>query len=377
MNNTLAISEQSLIPDFSLQRWQRWTLWITLWTLPGLAALGFYYLNQVVSAQDISWKFALVSTLPWWYTWALLAPIVLWVARRFPITGSNAIKIIPGVHLPLLLALLLVHSAVSLMLFRVTGIHDTMNTDLLKVHFTSRMHLNAVAYFTIVGFYFGFDYYKKFQAQGREAAQLELQLAQANLRALKMQLNPHFLFNTLNSVSALVRKNENSTAVRMLGRLGQFLRMALESKGVPEITLSQELDFLERYLEIEQIRFGERLKVKMNIDADTQDLFVPNFLLQPIVENAIHHGIAPQSESGTIEIRASIAGEMLKIQIIDDGPGLADSTLTKRGVGLSNTAERLERLYGRNQKLGFFNGPNGGLVVEISIPPMKQPILEN
>ena len=368
MNTALALPQNRLFPDLELPRWQKWSGALLLWTLPGLAALSYYYLNQIVAGQPISWRYALVSTLPWWYTWAVMTPFVLGVARRFPLRRENAVRVLVTAYLPMMVVLLAVHALVSLLLFRITGIHDTMNSALLQVHFTSRMHVNAVAFWTILGFYYAYDYYRHYQIKERQSQQLELQLAQANLRALKMQLNPHFLFNTLNSVAALVRKDENSTAIKMIGRLGEFLRLALESEGTPEVPLEQELDFLDRYLEIEKIRFKDRLVVRKNIGVDAENILVPNFILQPIVENAIHHAIAPHSDAGAIEIDATVEGDSLRIQVSDDGPGLKEGSLSKRGVGLSNTAERLERLYGGKQKLGIFNRESGGLTVEIVVP---------
>lgn len=375
MNNTLAFSDARFFPELGWSRWQKWALGAAVWSLPAFAALSYYYLNQVVTAQPLAWRYGLVSTLPWWYTWALLTPAVLSVARRYPIRRENAPRILGTVYAPMMLILLGIHAAVSLLLFRATGIHDTVSMGLYEVHFTSRMHVNAIAFCTILGFYFAYENYHKLQVTERQSVQLELQLAQANLRALKMQLNPHFLFNTLNSLSSLVRQNENTTAVKMLGRLGAFLRLALESKGVPEIPLSQEMDFVERYLEIEKIRFQDRLSIDTQVDPAALHLYVPNFILQPIVENAIHHGIAPHADASKISISVALQGDDVVLKVRDDGPGLKSGSLERRGVGLSNTSERLEQLYGPQQKLSVYNAADKGLVVEITIPAHEQPVM--
>ncbi len=372
-----AVAPSRFFPELGWSRVQRFGLLLATWTLPALAALAYYYLNEVVAGRPLSWRYAIVSTLPWWYTWALLTPPLLWLGRRFPIGRRSPVKLVLLVYVPAMLILLAVHAAASLLVFRATGIHDTMNAGLYEVHFTSRMHVNAIAFWTVVGAQHAYRYYHELQEKARQTAQLELMLTQANLRALKMQLNPHFLFNTLNSVSSLVRQNNNSSAVNMLGRLGSFLRMTLESKGTPEIRLSRELRFIESYLEIEQIRFGDRLSIKMQIDEAAEDLYVPNFVLQPIVENAIHHAIAPNAEAGLISISAHRVGDLLRMRVIDDGPGMTGTSFERRGVGISNTVDRLAQLYGSAADLQIRNADTGGLLVEISIPAQESPVVEN
>ena len=353
-------------------RWRKWTFYLICWTIPAFVALSYYHLNQILTATEVNWNYALMTSLPWWYIWALFTPVVLWVARKYPINKDTWVKSVPLLYIPLMLLLFAVHAAINLLLFRATGIHDTMNMALLEVHFTSRMHVNTMAFWTVLGFYNAFDYYRKYQLREQQAANLELQLARANLRALKMQLNPHFLFNTLHSVSALVRKNENAIAIKMLGRLGEFLRLALENQGTQLIPLEEELDFLERYLEIEKIRFQERLEVDMDVDLDLLDYYVPNLILQPIVENAIHHGISPHIQAGKIKISAFKEDEHLVLQVHDDGPGLTNTRKARQGVGLSNTRERLERLYGDDQQLALINAEEGGLKVRIVIPMQRE-----
>ena len=357
-------------------RWRKWVFYAALWTIPGLVALSYYHLNRILTAQPVNWLYGIVTSIPWWYVWAILTPLLFWVARKFPINKESWKKTVPSVYIPLMILLLGIHAAVHVFLFRLVGLHDTVNMGLFEVHFTSRMHVNVLAFWTVLGFYNAFDYYRKYQLREQQAARLELQLAQANLRALKMQLNPHFLFNTLHSVSALVRKNENATAIKMLGRLGEFLRLTLENQGIQLIALKEEMDFLVRYLEIEKIRFQERLEVTMDVDPRLVEYLVPNLILQPIVENAIHHGIAPHSQAGKIKIRAFEEDQQMVLQVHDDGPGLKNSERARRGIGLSNTQERLERLYGDNQELRLINAEEGGLLVRIAIP-LKQESTES
>jgi LytS/YehU family sensor histidine kinase len=194
---------------------------------------------------------------------------------------------------------------------------------------------------------------------------------QAELQALKMQLHPHFLFNTLHSISALLHQDVNA-ADRMIARLGEFLRLTLDNSGENEVTLQQEMAFLKCYLDIERIRFQDRLTVHYDVDPETLDALVPNLVWQPIVENAIRHGIAPRSDPGQIDIRCRRLGAKLQLQVKDDGPGLQETSGSggpvNRGVGLANTRERLKQLYGRNHWFGMCNGLDKGLVVTLEIP---------
>jgi LytS/YehU family sensor histidine kinase len=182
-----------------------------------------------------------------------------------------------------------------------------------------------------------------------------------------MQIHPHFLFNTLHAISALVEENPVA-ARKMIARLGDMLRLSLEKNNAPEITLKQEVEFLQRYLAIEQIRFQDRLVVNFEIVPETQEARVPNLLLQPLVENAIRHGIAPYSKGGRIDIRARRDNGMLQLEIQDDGRGIAATDNLSEGIGLKNTRQRLEQLYGSNQELRLQNGDSGGFLVQVRLP---------
>jgi sensor histidine kinase YesM len=201
--------------------------------------------------------------------------------------------------------------------------------------------------------------------------QLEGQLSQAQLQALKMQLHPHFLFNTLHSISALLNKDKEA-ARQMIARLGDFLRLTLENSGAQEVTLQQEIEFLVCYLEIQRIRFQDRLTTSLDVEAEALDAQVPNLILQPIVENAIRHGISQRSTPGRIEIQAKHRNGVLRIQVRDNGPGLpvnrSHEKLFQKGLGLANTQTRLERLYGGEHRFELTNDPAGGLIVTLEIP---------
>jgi two-component system LytT family sensor kinase len=367
-------------PAFEWSARTKRLVYLAVWSIPGIAALSFYYLNQTVSAQPMSWPFALVSTFPNWYIWAILTPAVIWVGKRFRIERSNWVQTVLLAHIPTMILMLLVHSLVNLFLFYATSMpgHEAMTSGLYKVHFWTRVHSNILTYWTILGAFYAYDYYQKFLNREQAAAILEIRLAEANLRALKMQLHPHFLFNTLNSVAALVRKNDNRIAVKMLVQLGDFLRLALENKGVQEITLEQEVDFLQRYLNIEKIRFQERLTVDYSIDPSLKEVYVPNMILQPVVENAIHHGIGPNAEKGRIEVSARREGDDVILTVQDNGKGLQPKQPGKReGVGVANTRGRLESIYGDRADFRLENAEEGGLIARIRLPYSLTPAISS
>jgi len=374
------MSSAARVQTASIPRpWADWfnlPAYLLVWSIPGVAALSFYYLNQTVSAQPLNWSYALISTFPNWYIWAFLTPVIIKISRTWPIEQDNWKRVLFTIHIPALLVSMLVHSAVNLLLFRTTGLHNEVTFGLYQVHFFTRIHANIFTYAAIVGLYSAWEYYRRYVGREAQTAALQVQLAQANLRALKMQIHPHFLFNTLHSIAALVRKGENKPAVNMLGQLGEFLRIALENKGQQEIPLEQELDFLRRYLAIEQTRFGDRLRVEITMDDDARGAYVPNLILQPIVENAIHHGISPSMDEGRIRIEARLVDRTISMTVADNGPGLRNPERLKKGVGVGNTQERLENLYGQDQDFSLRNGELGGLEVNIRVPFATEPIMQ-
>ncbi|MEA2446287.1 MAG: two-component system, LytTR family, sensor kinase, partial [Thermoleophilales bacterium] len=212
--------------------------------------------------------------------------------------------------------------------------------------------------------------YFRYREREFRASQLESQLAQAQLQTLKMQRQPHFLFNTLHGIAGLVRDNRNKAAVNMLAGLSDLLRYTLENAGKQEVPLKEELEFLELYLDIQQMRFSDRLRVEMQIEPETLDALVPNLILQPLVENAIRHGTSRRAASGTVGVMARRDNGLLRIQIYDDGPGLKrdDGVKPVEGVGLSNTRARLVQLYGERQKFALSERESGGVEATLVIP---------
>jgi len=215
----------------------------------------------------------------------------------------------------------------------------------------------------------GWDYYGRYRERELEAAELQRELVEARLEALRMQLNPHFLFNTLHAISAMIHENPE-TADRMIARLSELLRLTLDGSKAQEVPLSQELEFLDRYLEIEQARFSDRLKIEKLVQPEVLTALVPYLILQPLVENAIRHGIEPREELGQISIRASHNNGMLQLCVSDNGPGLSENqpAAWREGIGLSNTRSRLRHLHGENGRLELASAPGGGLEARIELP---------
>ena len=239
-------------------------------------------------------------------------------------------------------------------------------------------------YWAFLGAVLAIDYYQKFREGKKEAAalqlrafQLESQLAKAQLQTLRMQLNPHFLFNTLHSISALVREDNKILAIRMITELGDLLRQTLQLSGSQEVTLREELEFLKKYLNLEQIRFQDRLQIQMLIEPETVSANVPYLILQPLVENAIRHGISQSRKASLIEVRTSKQNGNLVMQVRDNGPGLPIDWKGWNGksIGLPNIKARLESLYQNSYHFELKNSEEGGALATISIPFASRPDL--
>jgi sensor histidine kinase YesM len=349
----------------------RWAIIFGAWTLVGLLMTSQDYVRQIRAGRNPDWqKMLFLVELPFAYLWALFTPLLFRLSQRFPIERGR------------LLRNTLVHISVSLLLSIITMAgFSTLNTFLFapesERYFSfSRVMASVYTFFDyymliywlIVMISHAIYYYTRYREGELRASQLQAQLARAELQALKMQLHPHFLFNTLHSISALQLKDIEA-ANRMIARLGDFLRLTLDNSGAQEVTLQKELEFLKCYLEIESIRFQDRLSVNMEIEPQTLDARVPNLILQPIVENAIKHGIAPRAAPGRLSIRVRRAGSLLEIEVEDNGRGMQKAgRKIKEGLGLSNTRARLDQLYGSGYRLDFVNVSEGGLRVTLEIP---------
>jgi LytS/YehU family sensor histidine kinase len=206
-----------------------------------------------------------------------------------------------------------------------------------------------------------------YRSKRERTAALEGQLAQARLRMLTMQLHPHFFFNALNSVVALIRKDPDA-AERLVVEFSHLVRLALDSTGKSEVTLKDELDFIGLYLAVEQARFQDRLVVRTLIDTETLDAVVPNMILQPLVENAIKYAVTPRREGGRVELRSWSDGRRVYLRVRDDGPGMPKTGPPREGVGLANTRARLAELYGGAARLDLRNAAGGGMAATLMLP---------
>lgn len=355
--------------------WRTIVLAFLGWTLFGV----FFALQNYVNAAYFGQKLFFGTTLAVWlicgYAWLLLTPIVIYLSEKFFIERGR-VKRNLAIHL-------LAGSAISLLQLSVfifvrqwlLGNPQktfSFSTDFQKL-FVGEFHVNLLIYWIVVGIWHLRLINRRYLERERErarlalsTARLETNLAEARLDALKMQLHPHFLFNTLNSISVLMT-DDAKAANRMLVRLSELLRVALKSESSQEISLKDELEFLRGYLEIEQIRFQDRLTVDFAIEKETLEARVPNLILQPLVENAIRHGIAPLSEAGKITIETRRENGFVELAVSDNGAGFDDSPAKSNGIGLKNTRERLEKLYGERQRLEIISKPSGWQV-KLRIP---------
>ena len=349
------------------------------WTLFGV----FFALQNYVNAIYFGQNPFLGQTFAVWlicgYAWMFLTPLVVFLSERFFIArdriGRNlAFHFLFGSAISLLQLSIFIF--IRQWLLGNPQRPFSFSTDFQRL-FIGEFHINMLIYWIVVGIshlrLINRRYLERERETARlalETAQLETRLAQARLDALKMQLHPHFLFNTLNSISVLMR-DDREAANRMLVRLSELLRVALKSEGAREVSLKEELEFLYGYLEIEQVRFQDRLQVAFDVENETLDAQVPNLILQPLVENAIRHGIAPRAEAGLIQIRARRENGFVRISVCDNGEGLKDAAKKDGGIGLKNTRERLEKLYGEEQKFEIVSADGGGFEVKIKIPYHK------
>lgn len=329
-----------------------------------------HYIRSLQEGELTSWGYSYMFIAPYWYLWALLTPLVLLLGRRFPVEGRRVWSSVLA-HVPIAVVIALAHLFVTIVLIREIQREPPANTLLDSYHYmlAAYFEFDFMLYWAILGAGHLIDYHARYRAGALRAVQLEAQLAQARLQALKVQLQPHFLFNTLHAISSLM-DDDVDQARRMLVRLGDLLRLTLETEGAQEVTLRQELECMELYLDIERVRFPDLLDVELLVEPDTLEAMVPNLIFQPLVENAVRYGIAPRENGGRIRITARREADMLRLQVLDDGAGTrpAASTEGHTGVGLANVRTRLSQLYGHRQEFQAFRPAGGGFAVELLLP---------
>lgn len=322
--------------------------------------------------RPMDWSELIASSLGLCYLWGLATPFILWLIDRFKIERDTWLR--SGlVHLLTSIVL-----SVSIKVFHEFLIYTFFYAKTAVKPFSILAALQSLytyvdywilIYWLILLVVHATEFYQRFQEGELKTSQLESRLAQAQLQALKTQLNPHFLFNTLNAISALMHRDVRA-ANKVMTQLSDLLRLSLETSGAQEVSLKQELEFLDRYVEIQRSRFPDRLTVHLDVQPETLDALVPNFILQPLVENAIRHGIAPRSAPGRIDVFARRTNGLIEIQVRDNGIGFpTDRHLRPReGVGLANTRARLRHLYGAAHRFELRNVPSGGAEVLLVVP---------
>jgi signal transduction histidine kinase len=359
-------------PRYGLQ----WPLVMLVATLLGLLSSALaWQLTRSMGSSAAHWPSLVVINCTYWYVWALFTPAIVWLSQHFRFEWRGLWRALL-IHLPAVVLFSLAHiatmSGLRLWLAAVAGKpfdwwQNVQHSILLNLDW------EMITYWAIAGLSHAVLYYRESRDRALRTAQLETRLVEAQLAALQHQLHPHFLFNTLHAISALMHKDVEA-ADRTLMRLSDLLRITLDSIGHQEVTLKAELDFLSKYLEIERTRFADRLSVGFDIQPDTLDARVPNLILQPLVENAIKHGVAKKSGAGHIQITARRDGDKLWMEVRDDGVGLSEDgwrTLEK-GIGVSTTRARLLHLFGADSRFEFHRH-NPGLAVVVSFPFRTEP----
>ncbi|MCA9752975.1 MAG: histidine kinase [Gemmatimonadetes bacterium] len=347
--------------------------WFVVCTAAGLFFGTQLYYSTAAWGQGATLEWAITVRLWAWYEWGLLLPVVFWLGRRFPLPGARSAL----VHL--VFSVLFAWAQIALNTWtHLTFVAPEEMGYSFRGYFRSLLlfafHRNLLIYWTMVVGQWVWRTLQELHRQRVAAAELRTQLTQARLDALRLQLHPHFLFNTLNAIQALVRRDPGA-AERVVADLSELLRLTLDDVDESLVPLAREVEILDRYVAIQQVRFGDRLRVDLDVPEDLRALLVPPMLLQPVVENAIRHGTASRYDGGQISIRARRAGDRLRVIVEDDGPGLdvpVDVALRK-GIGLSNTDERLQRTYGERQKLTLEPREGGGLRVIVEMPVDEVP----
>lgn len=342
--------------------------------------------------RPIPWSTALASGFRDTLLWAALLPLIFWLTAQFPLTGGRWLTSLP-VHLAGIAAVALLYANLHTLITHVLWA-DVLEPsrwpfgrggggppggrrgpppppptwyEMNRFFITTRIHFLVLTYGLLAGVWHWLDHNRRLRERERQATELSRQLAEARLQALRMQLNPHFLFNTLNAIASLVHRNPRA-ADEMIGCLSDFLRLTLAAGSRSEITLREELEFARRYLDIERVRFGERLTVEESIASDTLEAEVPALVLQPLIENAVRHGIEPGMAGGVLRLSARRDGDMLELRVSDTGRGLPGGQPARLGVGVSNTIARLRELHGERASLEWRSPPGGGTEVVIRLP---------
>jgi two-component system, LytTR family, sensor kinase len=354
-------------------RSSHWPWIAAMWCAGGLfEASQAVLIMRFAEGRRHAWLPLFATELATWLPWALATPLVIGLARRYPINRETTLHTV-AVHLAAfatISAIAEAWSATLQVLFNPWGnkrpptFWDTWSTTLLY-----QVLIFLIAYALILTITYLVDSREKVALQMSETARLNEELSKAQLAALRRQMEPHFMFNTLNSIAGLVRDQRNDAAVSMIVGLSEFLRRASEDSHRSQVTLGEEVEYLQRYLDIQKVRFGERLQVSVDIPADLLGAKVPNLLLQPLVENAIKHGVSKRVAGGNIRVTGTRGDGSLYLSVYNDGPILRDDWQTRSGgVGLANLRTRLQILHGATSGLQMRRAGAEGVEVAVTLP---------
>jgi len=346
----------------------RWGAIILAWTVPALVASYADYGAAALRGHPMPFWRALAIECPGWYVWIPLTPLILAFARRFPVRGLRPVRPLLA-HLALMSCAAIAYAIVyawSNAVFRVPQLAFTR--QYLGIVLIGSALMTLVLYATTLAVGLALAYDRRDRAREVRTSALAAQLARAELQTLRGQLHPHMLFNALHTIALLARRNDGKEAARVTTLLAGVLRSVLESDAADERTLGEEIALVEQYLDIELVRFADRLTVEWHVAPEVRNALVPTLLMQPLVENALRHGIARSPDGGVVAIAAARDGNALDVSVWNQGPSLPLSPTGRRGVGLRNTADRLERLYGAAGSLAVTNDPRGGVIARVRVP---------
>jgi two-component system LytT family sensor kinase len=353
------------------KRWMRLSAIVAGWVFLGFVLSLEVYFNIRAGMKMGSIDFVEVAIPQFGRAamWALMAPLILQLREKLPLNRGRWVVGI-GFHLGMsfvVMATYFLGRMLSFALIETDSQWDFWPTALAS--FYGRNIIDMAYYWAVIAFGYGLEIYHRYKSEELRSVQLEARLIETELKALREQMRPHFLFNTLNTISVLVREQRNDDAVTLIARLSSLLRMSLDRSRAPEVTVREEIDFLERYIEIQKARFSDRLNVGISIAPEALELPIPNLLLQPLVENAILHGVVRKTGPGRVDVSGRVEGGRLHLEVRDDGPGLGDGAQRAReGIGLSNTRERIARIYGAAGQLLLRSEPGRGVTVQIILP---------
>ena len=348
-----------------------------MWCAGGLfEASQAVLIMRFAEGRQHAWLPLFATELATWLPWALATPLIISLARRYPIIRGTTVRTV-AVHLAAFATISVVAEAWSAtlqVLFNPWGnrqpptFWDTWSITLLY-----QVLIFLIAYVLILTITYLVDSREKVARQMTETARLNEELSKAQLAALRRQMEPHFMFNTLNSIAGLVRDHRNDAAVSMIVGLSEFLRRASEDSHRSQVTLAEEVEYLQRYVDIQKVRFGERLRVSVDIPADLLDAQVPSLLLQPLVENAIKHGVAKRVAGGSVRVTGARKDGSLCLSVYNDGPGFPKDWQTNgAGVGLANLRTRLQILHGDASELQMSSAGADGVEVVVTLPLKEQ-----